>query len=282
MNFVRIPVNYRHLESDARPFRSSRTASATSIAPSRRPAARHLLDHRPARAAGSQTTTGTPTTRRTRAVREHPHFQDRVVTSGRRSRSATRATPGSRARPDERACRRVARRVGPSSTPIHAVRAIDPDHIVFFDGNTYSTEFGLFGAWRTSSTRCTTTSRRARARRRVPRAERGGGEVPRALGVARRTGTPIFVGEFAPIYTGDDGDAERSRSSTTSSQIYRRYGAGSAPGCTRISAGRGCLVRPDSPTASFDAFVAKKNRLGADQWGSTGGEDARSPSRSRT
>ena len=47
-------------------------------------------------------------------------------------------------------------------------------------------------------------ARRARPRRRVPRARVGGGEVPRALGVRAQTGTPIYVGEFAPIYTGDE------------------------------------------------------------------------------
>ena len=46
---------------------------------------------------------------------------------------------------------------------------------------------------------------------------------------ARRTGTPIYVGEFAPIYTGDEQvDAVRRQILDDQLQLYRRYGAGFA------------------------------------------------------
>ena len=93
---------------------------------------------------------------------------------------------------------------------------------------------------------------------------------------ARRTGTPIYVGEFAPIYTGDEAvDAERRRILDDQLPIYKRYGAGFATWMYKDLGRQGLMsVRPDSPYGSLVAdFVAKKRRLGVDQWGSTGREN---------
>ena len=91
-----------------------------------------------------------------------------------------------------------------------AIRAVDPDHILFFDGNTYSTEFDFFGEPLENAVYALhdyVPAGLGRADHYEPGG--GGGEVPGALGLRRRTGTPIYVGEFAPIYSGDDDDRRR-------------------------------------------------------------------------
>ncbi len=90
---------------------------------------------------------------------------------------------------------------------------------------------------------------------------------------ARRTGTPLYVGEFGPIYTGDEVvDAKRRQILADQLEIYRAHDAGWAIWLYK-DIGRQALV--SSSLASpyrrrFASFVAKKDRLGADQWGSTG------------
>jgi hypothetical protein len=157
-----------------------------------------------------------------------------------------------------------------------AIRAVDPDHILFFDGNTYSTEFDIFDEpldnavytlhdyVRAGLGRGGDSDRGAIERKFLERSE-----------YARRTNTPIYVGEFAPIYTGDPAeDARRRRILDDQLEIYRRYDAGFATWMYKDLGRQGLTyVRPESPYGELVAgFVAKKARLGVDQWGSTGRE----------
>ena len=90
---------------------------------------------------------------------------------------------------------------------------------------------------------------------------------------ARTTGTPLFVGEFGPIYTGDARlDRQRRQILDDQLEIYRRYDAGFVI-WTYKDLGRQGLTyaRPNSPYGAFIAdFLAKKERLGVDQWGGDG------------
>ena len=89
----------------------------------------------------------------------------------------------------------------------------------------------------------------------------------------RDTGTPVYVGEFGAIYTGDATlDAERRQIVDDQLEIYRRYNAGFAIWMYKDLGRQGLTyARPGSPYRQrFDDFVAKKNRLAADQWGSDG------------
>jgi hypothetical protein len=89
-----------------------------------------------------------------------------------------------------------------------------------------------------------------------------------------------MVGEFAPIYTGDERkDAMRRQILADQLEIYRDNDV-SWTSWMYKDVGRQGLVRvsPDSPyRRRFDPFIAKKNRLAADQWGSDrlGGEGVR-------
>ena len=63
---------------------------------------------------------------------------------------------------------------------------------------------------------------------------------------ARRTGTPIYVGEFAPIYTGDEAVDARAPPDPRrpARSIYRRYGAGFATWMYKDLGRQGLDVRP--------------------------------------
>src|SRR5215212_1891592 len=128
--------------------RSRPMDSATSTEPSRR--WRGMASTRsstctpcPAR----RTSTGTPTTPHTS---QHSGIIDTSKTGwctcGRPSPTTTEANPGWRAtnllnEPADES-RSV---VGPFYRRlVTAVRAVDPDHTVFLDGNTYATEFDIF------------------------------------------------------------------------------------------------------------------------------------------
>jgi hypothetical protein len=154
------------------------------------------------------------------------------------------------------------------------VRDVDPDHIVFLDGNTYSTDFSMFTepAPNTVYTlhdyvaaglgRSTEYSKDIALAKFLERSE-----------FARSTGTPILVGEFAPIYTGDESvDADRRQMLADQLDIYRDHDASWTAWTYKDVGVQGLLtVRPDSPYLKhFGDFVAKKKRLAADQWGTDG------------
>jgi hypothetical protein len=160
-----------------------------------------------------------------------------------------------------------------------AIRAIDGDHILFLDGNTYSTEFDVFEEPLENAVYTLHDYVQAGLGRggEYPGPEAAERKFLERSAYARETGTPIYVGEFAPIYTGDPTlDAVRRQILDDQLALYRRYDAGFATWMYKDLGRQGLTyVRPDSPYGELVAdFVAKKVRLGVDQWGSTG-EEAR-------
>jgi hypothetical protein len=88
----------------------------------------------------------------------------------------------------------------------------------------------------------------------------------------RQTGTPIWVGEFGPVYTGDPSrDAMRYRLLADQLEIYRDHGASWALWTYKDIGLQGLVhTPPDSPYVRRIAPVLeKKARLGVDSWGST-------------
>ena len=81
------------------------------------------------------------------------------------------------------------------------------------------------------------------------------------------------MGEFGPIYTGSEAEDARLRGILADQlDLYRRHSASWALWMYKDIGRQGLVsVRPDTPyRRRFDDFVAKKNRLAADQWGSDG------------
>jgi hypothetical protein len=87
----------------------------------------------------------------------------------------------------------------------------------------------------------------------------------------RSTGTPVWIGEFGPVFTGDPGrDDQRYRLLHDQLDIYQQHGAGWSVWAYKDVGGQGLVsAAPDSPwRARIREVMAKKARLGVDSWGS--------------
>src|SRR3954464_3545317 len=209
LNCVRIPLNYRHLESDGAPFQVIEDGFRhldRAIAAGAAHGVYSLIDlHALPGWQNHHWHSDNPTHRA--LFWEHPHFQDRVVHMWEAIADRYKSDPwvvgynlmnepADGSRPVVGAfCARLAA----------AIRAVDPDHILFLDGNTYSTEFDFFGDPLDNAVYALHDY--------VPAGLGRGGEYDKDAAeqkflqrpeYARRTGTPIYVGEFAPIYSGDE------------------------------------------------------------------------------
>jgi endoglucanase len=282
LNCVRIPVNYRHLEADARPFeiiedgfrhldRAIEAGAAHGVY--------SIIDlHALPGSQNQHWHSDNPTHRA--LFWEHRHFQDRVVgiwqAIADRYKGNERVAGYNLMNEPADETRAV---VGPFYERLSsAIREIDPEHILLFDGNTYSTEFGFFGEPLENGIYTLHDYVPAGLGRadHYPGPESAEAKFLQRSEYARRTGSPIYVGEFAPIYTGDDEeDAVRRRILDDQLAIYRRYDAGFATWQHKDLGRQGLTyVRPESPYGELVAdFVAKKRRLGIDQWGSSGSEN---------
>ena len=157
---------------------------------------------------------------------------------------------------------------------VTAIRAVDPDHTVFLDGNTYATEFDIFDEPFENAV-YTLHDYVPAGLGRSPHYSRDEAEQKflQRSAYARSTGTPILVGEFGPIYTGNEAEDARLRGILADQlDLYRRHSVSWALWMYKDIGRQGLVsVRPDTPyRRRFDEFVAKKNRLAADQWGSDG------------
>jgi len=280
---VRIPVNYRHLEADARPFEIIEDGFRhldRAIAAGAANGIYSIVDLHAL--PGSQNHHWHSDNSTHRALFwEHRHFQDRVVHLWEAIADRYKGNPWvagynlmNEPADESRAM------VGPFYDRLAAaVRAVDPDHILFLDGNTYSTEFDFFTEPLENAVYTLHDYVPAGLGRDAAVYDRDAAErkfLERSA-YARRTGTPLYVGEFAPIYTGEpEADALRRQILEDQLERYRRHDAGFATWMYKDLGRQGLTyARPDSPYGELVAgFVAKKVRLGVDHWGGTGRECA--------
>lgn len=161
---------------------------------------------------------------------------------------------------------------------VTAIREIDPDHTLFQDGNTYATEFDVFDGFGEDGLENVVYTLHDYVPAGLGRSTHYSAAEARAKFLqrsehARKTGTPILVGEFGPIYTGDpEQDTLRRQILTDQLDLYHEFGASWTLWMYKDIGTQGLVsVRPDTPYRQrFDPFVAKKRRLGVDQWGSDG------------
>jgi hypothetical protein len=161
-----------------------------------------------------------------------------------------------------------------------AIRAVDKHHTLFLDGNRYSLDFHMFGE---PMANCVYTAHDYA----LPGFVDGGGYPGVSRGqfvdrgvvestflarteYMRRTGTPIWIGEFGPVFTGDARDAERYQLLRDQLEIYRQHAAGWSIWTYKDIGLQGLVhLPPDAPYLQRIAPVlAKKARLGVDAWGS--------------
>jgi endoglucanase len=286
VNCVRIPINYRHFESDDEPMvvrpdgfrhldRVVRLLAERGIY--------SVIDlHALPGGHNQHWHSDNPT--HVAAFWQHRHFQDRVAHLWEALADHYRDEPyvagynliNEPADPTGKVVPKVYDRL------VAAVRAIDPHHILFLDGNTYSTDFSIFdepyenavfachdyavagmayGGPYPGVTEGKYVDRDFLERKFLERSE-----------YSRRTGTPIWVGEFGPVYTGDpERDEQRYAILADQLDIYDRHDAGWSIWTYKDVGLQGLAYAAESGAyrKRFGELIDKKGRLGIDSWGST-------------
>ncbi len=287
MNAVRLPINYRHFEDDARPFELKeegfrRLDRVIDI----------LGEHGIYSVIDLHAVPGSQnqhwhSDNRTHVASfwQHPHFQDRVVHLWEALADRYKDRPEVAG---YNPLNEPADEAGDTLLALYdrleaAIRAVDPRHVLFLDGNRQATDFSIF-------------SRRAEP---LPNAVytvhdyalpgiSSGTEYPgvtrgeyfdrdvveqtflRRTQYQRETGTPIWVGETGPMYPVDKPHEEwRYTLLRDQLEIFREHGAGWSLWTYKDVGTSGMVtVAPDSGYLRriAPALDAKK-RLGTDSWG---------------
>ncbi|WP_448059526.1 glycoside hydrolase family 5 protein [Cellulomonas hominis] len=291
LNSVRIPVNYRHFEDDARPFelkeegfrRLDRVVDLLAAEGVYSIIDLHALPGSQNHHWHSDNRTHVP------AFWQHPHFQDRVVHlwEALADRYKDRPEVAGYNPVNEPADEGGEGLLALYDRLERVIRAVDPRHVLFLDGNRYSTDFSVFARRAeplpnavytahdyalpgiTSATEYPGTTRGEYFDRSVVEAT-----FLRRTQYMRETGSPIWIGEFGPVYPADHPEQEwRYQLLRDQLEIYREHGASWALWTYKDIGLQGLVhAAPDSGYLRRIAPVlAAKARLGVDSWG---GSDA--------
>ncbi len=291
INSVRIPVNYRHFEDDDRPFELKESGFAqldrvvTLLA---RHGIRSIVDLHALPGRQNQHWHSDNPTHLAEFWR-HRHFQDRVVHLWEALADRYKD------RPEVAGYNPINEPADPTGEVLplvyerleRAIRAIDPRHVLFLDGNKYSTDFSFLDGRAEPMENAVYTAHdyalpgitSATEYPGVTRGEFFDRAVVeqtflRRTEYMRRTGTPIWIGEFGPVYPTDrDPEPWRYRLLRDQLEIYRDHGASWALWTYKDIGLQGLVtVAPGSEYLRLVGdLVEKKRRLGVDSWG---GSDA--------
>jgi endoglucanase len=287
LNSVRIPFNYRHFEDDDRPFELKDAGFRlldSAISHCRRHGLYAILDFHALPGAQNQHWHSDNGTHKA-GFWQYRHFQDRAVQlwetlADRYRDNATVAgynIMNEPADPDGTVVKPFYDRV------VAAVRNVDPDHIIFLDGNRYSTDFSIFAGAPLYGNTVYSAHDYA-----LPGFVYGGpypgvtrgvyvdrGYVERTFlnrtEFMRATGTPIWIGEFGPVFTGDRArDAQKYQLLRDQLDIYAEHGASWAIWAYKDIGAQGLVsAASGSPwRLRIHDITVKKARLGVDSWGS--------------
>ena len=286
LNSLRIPINYRHFEDDSAPFvikpegfrRLDRVIDACARNGIYTIIDLHALPGRQNQHWHSDNPTHWA------EFWNQRQFQDRVVNLWEAIAEHYRGNPWVAGyNPINEPADARGDTIGPFYRRIEAaIRAVDPDHILFLDGNRYSTQFDQLGdplpnTVYTAHDYALPGFVDGGPYPGISRGQYVDREVIESTFLARTkymrdTGTPIWVGEFGPVYTGDAGrDAERYQLLRDQLELYREHDASWALWTYKDIGMQGLVSpRPDSPyLRRIGPVVEKKARLGVDSWGST-------------
>ncbi len=286
LNSLRIPFNYRHFEDDERPFEIKEEGFAL-LDRVIEACARHgiytILDLHALPGAQNQHWHSDNPTQWAHFWAQR-QFQDRVVALWERIADRYREHPWVAGyNPVNEPADVHGNSLGPFYRRLEAaIRAVDPGHVLFLDGNRFSTQFDQLGD---PLPNCVYTAHDYA----LPGFVDGGPYPGETRGAyvdrdrleetflarteyMRETGTPVWVGEFGPVYTGEpDRDEQRYRLLQDQLEIYDRHGASWSLWTYKDIGLQGVVhTDPDSPYMKRIAGVLeKKARLGVDAWGST-------------
>lgn len=288
LNHVRLPINYLHFEDDDKPFDLKDEGFALIdrvVDICARAGLYVILDlHALPGAQNQHWHSNNPS--HWAHFWTHLHFQDRVVNIWERLAERYRGNPTV-------AGYNIMNEPGDASGEkikpfydwvVAAVRAIDKDHIIFLDGNRYATDFSAFEGFDVYP-----NTVYAAHDYKTPGFVWGGPYPGITRGVhvdrdhvestflartefMRKTGTPIWIGEFGPVYTNDpDADDHKFRLLADQLDIYNAHGASWSIWAYKDIGGQGLVsAAANSPWRQRIAPITeKKARLGVDSWGST-------------
>jgi aryl-phospho-beta-D-glucosidase BglC (GH1 family) len=285
LNLLRLPVNYHHFEDDMAPFEIKESGFKfldRVIGLCAEQGIYTIIDlHALPGFQNQHWHSDNPT--HIALFWKHKHFQDRVVHLWEVMAKRYKGNPwvagynliNEPADPSRQMLMPVYRRLH------DAIRAIDPDHTLFLEGNRYSLDFDMFGKpWPNV---VYTTHDYA-----LPGFIDGGPYPGISRGqfidhaalektfldrtrYMRDTATPIWVGEFGPVYVGDTkSDEARRQLLRDQLEIYKRHSASWAI-WTYKDIGLQGVVYAAADSAwmrRIRPIFEKKARLGVDAWGS--------------
>jgi endoglucanase len=286
LNSLRIPFNYRHLEDDDRPFEIKEQGFAgldRVVEACGRHGIYTILDlHALPGAQNQHWHSDNPT--HWAHFWTHRHFQDRAVHLWEAIADRYKDDPWVAGyNPVNEPGDASGEVIGPFYRRLEAaIRAVDPRHVLFLDGNRYSTDFEVLG----DPLPNTVYTAHDYA---LPGLADGGPYPGDTRGrfidrdlvektflartqYMRTTGTPVWIGEFGPVYTGESGrDEYRYRLLKDQLEIYAEHAASWALWTYKDIGLQGLVyAAPDSPyVRRIQPVLEKKARLGVDSWGST-------------
>ena len=283
LNCVRLPINYRHFEDDLHPF-ELRMSGFDPLDRVVELNARHglysVIDLHAAQgwqnhAWHSDNHTLEP------LLWQHRQFQDRAVWLWEQLAAHYRGNPWVAGYNllNEPSDKTGARLSAFYRRAVAAVRIVDPDHVIFLDGNTYSRDFESLGDPIPGTVYVLhhyPQAGRAGARgypgtvdgRPYDRADIEREFLDRSS-YMRRHGSPIWVGEFGPVYDPDPATLP-SKLGVLADQldIYEAHGASWTSWCYKDVDVHGlAYLRPSTAwRRRVDPIIAKKRRLAAGFW----------------
>lgn len=284
MNSVRVPVNYRQLEDDARPFAIKQEGLAKLDRVIDLLAAAGLYAIIDLHAAPGYQNHHWHSDNPTHQALfwQHPHFQDRVVYLWEALAERYRD------RPEVAGYNPLNEPADESGVVVpafyrrleRAIRKVDDRHILFLDGNRYSTDFSCFDepfdntvyAAHDYAGPGVSSATEYPGHFRGEYFDKGALEQAflRRTEFMRRTGTPIWVGEFGPMYPPEKPhESWRYQVLEDQLDIYDAYGASWAL-WTYKDIGLQGVVYVDQESEYLRLIrgvLDLKRRLGTDSWG---------------
>ena len=290
LNLLRLPVNYRHLEDDMRPF-EIKEEGFRHLDRVVELCAQHeiytIIDlHALPGYQNQHWHSDNPTHKA--LLWKHKHFQDRTVNIWEHIAERYRGNPWVAG---YNPINEPGDHTGEAIMPLYrrlydAIQAVDPDHVIFLEGNRYSTDFHMFGEpWEnvvyTNHDYALPGFVDGGPYPGVSRGQYVDKEVLEKTFLKRSEymlehDVPIWVGEFGPVYPPDDTGSHPTRYEILRDQleIYARHGVNWAIWTYKDIGLQGVVyAAPDSPWSErIRPIIEKKARLGVDAWGGTDAE----------
>jgi endoglucanase len=284
LNLLRLPINYRHFEDDMEPFVVKEEGFKHLDRVIELCAEREvytIIDLHALPGYQNQHWHSDNPTHKAFLWR-HKHFQDRTVNLWEAIADRYKGNswvagynlinePGD---PTEQAIMPFYRRL------YDAIRGVDPDHLIFLEGNRYSLDFHMFGEpWEgvvyTNHDYALPGFIDGGPYPGVSRGEYVDKDILEKTFLERSSymlehDVPIWVGEFGPVYTGDpEADAMRYQLLRDQLDIYTRHGVNWSIWTYKDIGLQGVVYAASDSrwVQRIRPVLEKKARLGVDHWG---------------